>query len=216
MFSIQASLNPVLQRALVSLVCFTALAVQPLQAEPRLVPGDTQYIAALADPNATSGTGAQSWGIWTVDPGPRGIKASEFETLLSETGLAPEGWQFDPAAWWLEEHGLIMEAPTFPLPPGQYVVTGARQVTTVLTIDPADATGQQAWRLADGASLYDVTHLRCRAALYTARTGSQSCSPEKTPISDFPMSPGLAMPTIDGCNKQDYQVLIVLGMMIDG
>ncbi len=34
---------------------------------------EPQYIAALGEPGATSGTGAQSWGLWSQqDPGPRG------------------------------------------------------------------------------------------------------------------------------------------------
>ena len=33
----------------------------------------TQYIAALAPPEATSGTGAETWGIWRQDPGPIGV-----------------------------------------------------------------------------------------------------------------------------------------------
>jgi hypothetical protein len=32
---------------------------------------EPQYIAALGDPGATSGNGAQSWGLWSQDPGPR-------------------------------------------------------------------------------------------------------------------------------------------------
>ncbi len=31
----------------------------------------TQFIAALSDPAATSGIGAEAWGLWPVDPGPR-------------------------------------------------------------------------------------------------------------------------------------------------
>jgi hypothetical protein len=38
--------------------------------------------------------------------------------------------------WWLEEHGLIMEKPSFPLPAGKYMVTGDREITTELTITP--------------------------------------------------------------------------------
>ena len=30
---------------------------------------EPQYIAALGDPGATSGNGAQSWGLWSQDPG---------------------------------------------------------------------------------------------------------------------------------------------------
>jgi hypothetical protein len=197
------------------LACTGWLCLEPAQAEARLVTTETQYIAALGDPQATSGTGAESWGLWALDPGPRGVWSKDYDALLANAGLAPSGWQFDQSAWWLEEHGLIMEAPSFPLPPGQYVVTGAREVTAVLTVDPADSAGKQAWRLSDDATIYDVTHLRCRAALYTAQTSGQSCTPDKTPTDVFPMSPGIAMPAVDGCTKRDYQVLIIVGMMVD-
>lgn len=184
------------------------------QAEATFVPGETQYIAALGDPKATSGTDAQTWGFWSVDPGPRGVWSTDYAELLANAGKAPAGWQFDPASWWLEEHGLIMEAPSFPLPPGQYVVTGGRETTATLTVAAPDADGQQAWSLSDGATIHDVTHLRCRAAVYTAKTG-QACTPDKTPTHVFPMDPGRQMPAIEGCEKQDYQVLIVIGRMVD-
>ena len=31
----------------------------------------------------------------------------------------------------------------------------------------------------------------------------------------FPVEPGAAMPPVEGCNKQDYAVLIVIGMMVE-
>ena len=74
-----------------------------------------QYIAALGDPRATSGTGAEAWGLWRVDPGPRGVTLDRYERLKSNGGIAPAQWKFDSADWWLEEHGLIMEKPDFPL-----------------------------------------------------------------------------------------------------
>ena len=193
-----------------------ALAGVTAQAETTFVPGPTQYIAALGDSAATSGDDAESWGFWTVDPGPRGVWSSDFAELVANGGHAPEGWQFDPDAWWLEEHGLIMESPSFPITPGSYVVTGGREVTAVLSISPPDTKGRQAWSLSDGATIYDVTHLRCRAALYTAVAEGKSCTPDKTPKDVFPMSPGVSMPSVEGCTKQDYQVLIVTGMMVDG
>ena len=196
--------------ALAALVLSSGTAV----AEAVFVKGETQYIAALGDPKATSGDDAQDWGFWELDPGPRGVWSTEFGQLLANGGKAPAGWQFDPASWWLEEHGLIMEAPSFPLPAGQYVVTGGREVTSVLTVAAPDATGKQAWSLADGATIYDVTHLRCRAAVYTAKAG-QSCTPDKTPTHVFPMDPGRAMPAVEGCEKRDYQVLIVIGRMVE-
>lgn len=39
----------------------------------------TQYIAALGDPGATSGSGAQAWGLWPLDPGPRGVELDNYE-----------------------------------------------------------------------------------------------------------------------------------------
>lgn len=193
----------------------STLAVVPASAEATFARSETQYIAALGDSGATSGTDAGTWGLWTVDPGPRGVRIRDFSELMANGGRAPKGWQFDSSGWWLEEHGLIMEAPSFPLPPGKYVVTGGREITSVLTVEPADASGQQAWSLADDATLYDVTHLRCRAALYAPNGDSASCTPDKTPVNVFPMSPGIAMPAVEGCRKRDYQVLIVIGMMVE-
>jgi len=191
------------------------MAAVPAQAEDTFTRIPTQYIAALGDPQASSGNDAETWGLWAVDPGPRGVDVDNYAALVANGDVAPDGWQFDRAAWWLEEHGLIMEAPSFPLPAGQYVVTGGRQVTSVLTVEAPDATGKQAWSLADSASIYDVTHLGCRAALYTESDAGKACTPDKAPMSVFPMSPGTVMPAVEGCSKRDYQVLIVIGMVAD-
>lgn len=192
-----------------------ALTATATRAETSFERGPTQFIAALGDSRATSGNDAETWGFWQLDPGPRGVWIKDYANLLAHGGVAPSGWQFDSAGWWVEEHGLIMEAPSFPLPAGQYVVTGGREVTAVLTVAPPDAKGHQAWNLSDGASIYDVTHLHCRAALYTAAAAGQSCTPDKTPTQVFPMSPGIAMPAVEGCSKRDYQVLIVIGRMVE-
>jgi hypothetical protein len=130
---------------------------------------------------------------------------------LKATGVAPAQWKFDASDWWLEEHGLIMEKPTFPLPAGKYLVTGDRKVTTVLTVHPKDKNGNQRWELAAGATLYDVTHLGCRSARYTPMAAN-TCSPSNAPTKDFPVNPGAAMPAVNGCQKQDYAVLIVIGL----
>jgi hypothetical protein len=60
---------------------------------------------------------AQAWGIWRVDPGPRGVRLAQYAALEAAGGVARAGWQFDKDDWWLEEHGLIMEKPDFPVPP---------------------------------------------------------------------------------------------------
>jgi hypothetical protein len=171
-----------------------------------------QYIAALGDPRATSGSGAQFWGLWTEDPGPRGVELSDYGRLKKAGGVAPARWKFDGADWWLEEHGLIMEQPVFPLPPRKYLVTGAREVTAVLTIHPADRNGDRRWELDNGAALHDVTHLACRSARYRPAAGNSTCSPETVRKAAFPVAPGGAMPPVEGCRKQDYAVLIVIGV----
>src|SRR6187397_1042289 len=192
-----------------------AIGVQPVQASGvdfskfrRIEP---QFIAALGDPKATSGSGAQSWGFWDKDPGPRACELDHYPQLKA-TGVAPAQWKFDAADWWLEEHGLIMEKPSFPLAAGQYLVTGDRAVTTVLTIHPKDKNGNQRWELADNATLYDVTHLVCRPARDTPKTTNNTCSPANAPTTGYPVRPGAAMPAVNGCRKQDYTVLIVVGL----
>src|SRR5579871_386282 len=173
---------------------------------------EPQFIAALGDPGAKSGNGAQSWGFWNQDPGPRACKLDHYPQLKAAGGVAPSQWKFDAKDWWLEEHGLIMEKPTFPLPPGKYLVTGDRDVTTVLTIHPKDKDGNQRWELADGATLYDVTHLVCRPLLEKTTTANNLCSPANVRTTGFPVNPGAAMPVVNGCRKQDYAVLIVVGL----
>jgi len=171
-----------------------------------------QFIAALGDPKAKSGSDAQSWGFWDKDPGPRACKLDHYPQLKA-TGVAPAQWKFDAADWWLEEHGLIMEKPSFPLAAGQYLVTGDRDVVTVLTIHPKDKDGNQRWELADNATLYDVTHLGCRSARYTpATTNNNNCSPANAQTTGYPILPGAKMPDVTGCHKQDYTVLIVVGL----
>ena len=175
-----------------------------------VIPG--HYIAVLAEPNATSGDHAETWGYWPLDPGPRGVKLKNFDQLLANDNVAPAGWKFDSDGWWVEENGLIMEAPDFPLAPGEYLVTGGRMVLSALKIFPADETGNQRWELEHGATIHDVTHLGCRSAIYTQAGGDTPCSPENVPRDVFRVTPGEPMPEVAGCLKQDYAVLIVVGL----
>ena len=179
-----------------------------------------RFIAALGDPKSSSGTGADQWGLWRDDPGPRGVFLKNYETSIkAQNNQAPAGWTFDDNDWWLEEHGLIMSTPG-PLPRKKlekktkeirdfkrYVVTGAREVTTVLTVFEDGR-----WELAKG-TLFDVTHLPCRSARYTPVTESSkgSCQPTSANPQNFPVKPGAEKPQVPGCAKQDYAVLFVLG-----
>ena len=207
------------QSSLVSiLLAGIALLYQPVFAAEsshvrfRAVP--TQYIAAVGNPDASAGSGAQYWGIWRRDPGPRGVFLRDFNQLQSRGGLAPARWQFDEGDWWLDENGLLMEKPEFKLPPGNYLVTGDRETTTVLTVYPEDRSGNMRWQLHNGARLYDVTHLPCRSARYTPISADARCSPAQARQVDFPLNPGAAMPAVAGCHKQDFAVLFVIGVEI--
>jgi len=170
-----------------------------------------QFIAALGDPDANAGIGAETWGHWPTDPGKTGVWLRLFPILKAAGGYAPGNWKFNTDDWWLDENGLIMKPPEFPLAPGQYLVTGEREVTTVLTVHPDDENGQRRWELANGASLFDVTHMPCRSARYTPLS-ENSCSPANADKSDFVVAPGSEMPTVPGCAKQDYSVLIIIGV----
>jgi hypothetical protein len=121
----------------------------------------TQFLAALGDPASSSGSGAERWGIWRLDPGPRGARRARStschpflhaaspartrllrdcsgERLQRFDQLAKDrrgraGWDFTPSDFWIEEHGLIMEAPDIPIVPStatgprKFVVTGDRE-----------------------------------------------------------------------------------------
>jgi hypothetical protein len=129
---------------------------------------------------------------------------------LSASGTAPAGWHFNASDFWIEEHGLIMEAPQIPIVnPGRahaakYVVTGDREVTTTLTIEPDGR-----WSLASG-TLYDVTHLPCRSARYTG--APSDFAPSTIEAQRFPVPPGAAMPPLSGCAHRDYAVLFIVGV----
>jgi hypothetical protein len=207
----QTSRRGVLAAGAAAVVSLLAPGVYAQTRQLRFKRISTQFIAALAAPEATSGDNAQLWGVWRRDPGPRGVRLDHFAQLQSAKGVAPAGWQFDGKDWWLEEHGLIMEQPEFPLAAGKYLVTGDRDVTTALTVYPPEGDGSQRWEL-DGATLYDVTHLRCRSARYTPASAQQACSPTAAHASEFPVAPGGVMPAVEHCAKQDYAVLILIGI----
>lgn len=66
----------------------------------------TGFLAALADPTSTEGSGADQWGFWPQDPGPRGVWLRDYDTLQQNDGIAPRGWKFNKNDFWVEEHGM--------------------------------------------------------------------------------------------------------------
>jgi hypothetical protein len=124
--AIKAAIGLLSRIRLVVLTPALLLIAGPAHAEATFACIPTQYIAALGDQQASSGTDAKTWGLWAIDPGPRGVDVEDYADLVANAAVAPDGWTFDPTAWWLEEHGPIMEAPSFPLPAGQCVVTVGR------------------------------------------------------------------------------------------
>ena len=198
-----------------SLSFFGALIAPLAFAQKKYLPVRPQYIAALAPAGATSGTGAETWGIWRVDPGPIGVWLRFYKLLGQAGNIAPAGWRFDIDDWWLDENGLIMRAPDFPISPGQYYVTNGEDQIALLTIEAPDKDGKQAWSLSNGKTIKDVTHGPCRSARYTPIGASGTCTPEKANVSDFPLQPGEEVPPIEMCDRQIYAVLIVFGFLVE-
>jgi hypothetical protein len=201
-----------LSHYLTSLFIAAIFCLSPAGAETTFKPVQTQFIAAIGNPLAGSGDNAEGWGVWRQDPGPRGVRLSNFQSVLDNGGVTPAAWTYQSSSWWLEEHGLVMETPAPGIDPGRYMVTGDRATTTVLTISPKDKNGHQHWQLADGAVLYDVTHLRCRSARYTPETATAQCTPDKASQDAFPVDPGAGMPEVPGCKKEDHAVLFIVGI----
>ncbi len=201
-----------LAATLTSLALLLLAIAAPASAAPKIKRIETQYIAALGDPSATRGDNAQDWGIWVLDPGPRGVRLKNSSEFLAK-GQAPAGWSLNREDWWLEEFGRIMEAPQFPISPGQYVVSNGTTMVGMLTVSPKDASGRMAWELAHGATLISVTHLGCRAGRYRPETAGAVCTPGDAAPEQFPVAPGAAMPEVPNCSKQDYHVLLVIGVV---
>lgn len=189
----QAVLNP--RPAAAAGTHWVHVGMQFLAADPGMLSG------ALS-----SGTGATKWGLWRTDPGSTGVQFSGIPAL-ERTGHAPSGWKFNPNAWWVEEHGLIMENPA-PLPAGKYQVAWLnRRPGSVPTVQLTVAGG--GWSLDSGATLHDVTHMPCRSAKYTTPASGAKCVPDHVPTQLFPVTPGAVMPSVSGCDKLDYAVLFV-------
>ena len=84
--------------------------------------------------------------------------------------------------------------------------TGGRETQSILTVEG------DGWQLSDGAPLYDVTHLPCRSARYQPDNQQNGGTPANADPTQFPVTPGGAMPPVDGCKKQDYWVVFVLAL----
>mgnify|MGYP001159927631 FL=1 len=194
---------------------FLTSITSPMFSQTKIRRIQTQYIATIAPAGATSGTGAETWGIWTVDPGPIGVWLRFYQRLQKAGNIAPSGWRFDIDDWWLDENGLIMKAPEFPIPAGQYYVTNGEENISLLTVEQPDAEGRQAWSLSDDKTIEDVTHGPCRSARYTPEAGSGSCSPKDANRAAFPLKPGEAPPLVRGCDRKQYAVLIIFGLPIE-
>ena len=193
------------------------ITAKPAEAQEELIfkRVPTQFIAALGDPGASFGKGAETWGIWRKDPGPRGVWLKSFDKLMERNGRGPGGWQFDETDWWVDENGIIMEKPTFPMPAGKYIVTGERETMAVLVVHPPTEDGVQFWELGNGATLYDVTHLPCRSARYAAADANSTCLPSTELQMSFPVEPGGIMPAFEGCQKQDYTVMFIIAIAVE-
>ena len=200
---------------LTSAIGFLATTISsPITAQTKFRRIKTQYIATQAPSDKSFGTGAETWGIWKVDPGPIGVWLKFYQALQKAGNIAPSGWRFNIDDWWLDENGLIMKSPEFPIPAGQYYVTNGEQHISLLTVKQPDAAVKQAWSLSDNKTIGDVTHGPCRSARYTPKTGLGTCSPKDANRAAFPLKAGESPPLVRGCNRKKYAVLIVFGLPI--
>ena len=197
---------------LTSAIGFLATTISsPIAAQTKFRRIKTQYIATQAPSDKSFGTGAETWGIWKVDPGPIGVWLKFYQALQKAGNIAPSGWRFNIDDWWLDENGLIMKAPQFPMPPGGYYVTNGEKNISLLMIGKPDSMGKQTWSLSDSKTIADVTHGPCRSARYRPDGEKGTCSPEYADRTAFPLAPGEAPPLVMGCNREKYAVLIVFG-----
>lgn len=174
----------------------------------------SQYIAALADPTATAGNNAETWGWWDRDPGPYGVPLSFYDRLQQMGGRGPGGWGFDIDDWWLDENGILMEPPKFPMPTGQFYVTNGEGSYALLTVEEADEAGHKAWSL-DRLAIADVTHGPCRSGRYRPVGEAGTCSPERADREAFPLPLGDQPIEVEGCDMKVYEVLIIFGLPAD-
>ena len=208
-------LNFTRRQWLFSMIGFFATTITgPLLAKTKFRYIPTQYIATLAPADANFGTGAETWGLWKIDPGPIGVWLRFYQLLQKAGNIAPSGWRFDIDDWWLDENGLIMKAPEFPMPAGEFYVTNGEENISLLTVEKPDEEGKQAWSLSDGKTIAEVTHGPCRSARYTPKESSGTCSPKNANRMVFPLKPGEAPPYVQGCNRKNYAVLIVFALPI--
>ena len=84
-----------MNRHLLPLATALLVFLAPASAETKFKPVRTQFLAALGDPQSTSGVNADTWGLWQVDPGPRGVRLSNFPLLVANGGVAPSEWIFE-------------------------------------------------------------------------------------------------------------------------
>ncbi len=198
-----------------SLGVLVTAAVSPLFAQTKIRRVQPQYIACLAPGDAMFGTGAEDWGLWRIDPGPIGVWLRFYQLLQKAGNIAPAGWRFDINDWWLDENGLIMKAPEFPMPAGKYYVTNGEDQISLLTVEQADNNGKQAWSLSNDKTIANVTHGPCRSARYTPTNAPSTCSPINANLEAFPLKPGESPPLVPGCDRKEYAVLIVFGFPVE-
>ena len=73
-----------------------------------------QFIAALGDPGSCEGTGVSQWGLWRVDPGPRGVSLQDYEMVKAMGGFTPAGWTFDAGrATTNNSHTVYLRVPDY-------------------------------------------------------------------------------------------------------
>ena len=79
-----------------ALIVLALIGLAPAAAETAFRRIPTQFIAALGEAGATSGTGAETWGLWRLDPGPCAVHHARCRPRAC--GLVAGGAWFDHGA----------------------------------------------------------------------------------------------------------------------
>jgi len=99
---------------------------------------------------------------------------------------------------------------------GKYYVTNGEEHISLLTVEKPDVDGIQAWSLSDGKNIANVTHGPCRSARYTPEGVTGTCSPKDADRKVFPLKPGESPPPVTGCIRDEYAVLIIFALPVEG
>lgn len=173
------------------------------------------FILAKGSGDDSTGDNADAWHVYRTDPEPTGIS---LRNVGDAANHAAADW-FDPNSWWLQEAGLLL------VPPEPLMLSGsnrdpvaqgeaATQVYRVRAMDESTGTltvhADGRWELSHN-TLEGVTDSNGLLSHYSPADIASTCTPSSLQWDRFPLLPGEPLPSVPGCMKADYRILVVTG-----